>query len=86
MPLCWCAGGIGRRVIGVVVAPGPAWTSVGATCFGGCVSAGLGTVLNFASLLSRTGFGLRTAASRDPLAADAARAANCWRCSGGSAW
>ena len=27
IPLCWCGGGAGWRVIKVVVAPGAAWTS-----------------------------------------------------------
>ena len=43
MPDCWCAGGVGRRVIAVVVAPGAAWTRVGATERGGWARAGFGT-------------------------------------------
>ena len=86
MPDCWCGGGAGRRVITVVVAPGAAWTSVGATGRGGCASAGFGTTLNLASLLSRPALAGFDAASRGALAAVAARAASCWRCSGGSAW
>ena len=31
MPLCWCGGGVGWRVISVVVAPGAACTMVGDT-------------------------------------------------------
>ena len=31
MPACWCDGGAGWRVTSVVVAPGEAWTTAGAT-------------------------------------------------------
>ena len=70
MPLCWCGGGVGRRVISVVVAPGAAWTRVGATGRGACESAGFGTTLALASLPSRaTGLDALAAASLVLLAA-----------------
>src|SRR6185436_11610316 len=46
IPACWCAGGAGWRVTSVVVAPGAACTTVGATGLTGVAeSDGLATML-----------------------------------------
>ena len=56
IPVCWCAGGAGWRVTSVVVAPGAACTTVGATGLTGAAdSDGLATMLR---LLESSGAGL----------------------------
>jgi hypothetical protein len=91
IPVCWCAGGLGRLEINEVVAPGCACTTVGATGLGGAAKAGFGTMLDLACALSLSPAPPRAALPLcPPLAegADAALARACSAClrSGGSAW
>ena len=89
MPDCWCSGGVAGRVMKRVVAPGVAWTTVGATGFGRCASAGFGTTLALAWLPSRvlgTAFGPGKGSAFAGAAEAAARAASCCFASGGRFW
>ena len=86
MPVCWCAGGVGRRVIRVVVAPRRGLHERRRDRPGRLRQGRIGDDVDLGLLAVAAGFARPcTVGSRAPLAAEAARAANCWRCSGGSA-